>query len=50
MYKESIDALTGQESENIIKRSCAINTKTRNKDYQEYLEWVAAGNTIEEAD
>jgi len=53
MYKKSIDAITGQESENIIKRksdNASIPKDSNNKDYQEYLEWVAAGNTIEEAD
>ena len=53
MYKNSIDAITGQESENIIKRksdNASIPKDPNNKDYQEYLEWVAAGNTIEEAD
>ena len=53
MYKKSIDALTGQESENIIKRksdNASIPKNPENKDYQEYLKWVAAGTTIEEAD
>jgi len=53
MYKKSIDVLTGQESENIIKRksdNASIPKDPNNRDYQEYLEWVAAGNTIEEAD
>ena len=53
MYKKSIDAITGQESENIIKRksdNASIPKDPNNIDYQEYLEWVAAGNTIEEAD
>ena len=31
-------------------RNMTLNQNPENKDYQEYLEWVAAGNTIEEAD
>ena len=53
MYKKSIDAITGQESENIIKRksdNASIPKDPNNKDYQEILKWVDAGNTIEEAD
>ena len=39
MYKKSIDAITGQESENIIKRksdNASIPKDPNNKDYQEY--------------
>ncbi len=53
MYKKSIDVITGQESETIIKRksdNSSIPKDPKNRDYQEYLEWVAEGNTIEEAD
>ena len=53
MYKKSIDAITGQESESIIKRksdNASIPKDPNNKDYQEYLKWVEDGNTIEEAD
>ncbi len=53
MYKKLIDGITGQESESIIKRksdNASIPKNPENKDYQEYLEWVDAGNTIEDAD
>ncbi len=53
MYKKLIDGITGQESESIIKRksdNASIPKDPNNKDYQEYLKWVADGNTIEEAD
>ena len=29
---------------------CYVPLNEKNKDYQEILEWVAEGNTIEEAD
>ena len=54
MYKKSINALTGQESETIIIRksdNASIPKNLENKDYQEYLEWAKIdGNTIEDAD
>ena len=31
-------------------KSLSVPMKTDNTDYQDILEWVAAGNTIEEAD
>ena len=53
MYKKTIDALTLQESESTIIRksdNAFIPKNLENKDYQEYLEWVAEGNTIADAD
>ncbi len=32
------------------ERNIAIPKESDNRDYQEYLEWVAAGNTAEAAD
>lgn len=51
MYKKVKDA-NGIEV-NIIKRisdSTAIPMDEANTDYQEYLKWVAEGNTPEEAE
>ena len=52
MYKKIINML-GNIEENRIKRTsdnAFIPFDPANKDYQEYLEWVADGNTPEEAD
>ena len=45
--------MLGNIDENIIKRisdGVFIPKDEDNKDYQEYLEWVAKGNTPEEAE
>jgi hypothetical protein len=52
MYKK-VNNLDGTEDTTIIKRTsdnAFIPTDSNNADYQEYLEWVAQGNTIEDAD
>ena len=52
MYKKVIDIMTQTES-NCIKRlsdNAHIPLDEANTDYQEYLEWVAEGNTPEEAE
>lgn len=52
MYKKTINIL-GNIDENIIKRTsdgACIPFDPNNRDYQEYLKWVAKGNTPEEAD
>ena len=43
---------TGKTSASIIRieDGACIPIDERNRDYQEYLEWVAEGNTIAEAD
>jgi hypothetical protein len=50
-YKLSKDAVTGKELPFILLgEHITIPKNTENTDYQEYLEWVAAGNTAEAAD
>ena len=51
MYKKYIDAITNQETGAIIKLSdnAYIPKDEANTDYQEYLAWVAEGNTPEPA-
>ena len=52
MYKKTINIL-GNIDENMIKRisdGAFIPFDSDNRDYQEYLEWVAEGNTPEEAE
>ena len=53
MYKKLIDPITNQDSTEQIKRisdGAVIPFDNANTDYQEYLEWVAEGNTPEEAE
>ena len=52
MYKKLISTITNQEA-NCIKRlfdNAIIPVDEANTDYQEYLEWLAEGNTPEEAE
>jgi hypothetical protein len=53
MYKKLIDPITKQDSTEQIKRladGAVIPFDDANTDYQEYLEWLAEGNTPEEAE
>lgn len=53
MYKKLIDPTTNQDSTHQIKRildGAVIPFDNANTDYQEYLEWLAEGNTPEEAE
>jgi hypothetical protein len=53
MYKKLIDPITNQDSTEQIKRisdGAVIPFDNANTDYQEYLEWLAEGNTPEEAE
>ena len=53
MYKLVNDIITGQEDTTVIKRisdGVYIPRNEANRDYKEYLEWVALGNTPEPAD
>ena len=51
MYKK-VNNIIGQEADVIIRLSdmASIPKDPDNTDYQEYLEWVAEGNTPEPAD
>ena len=52
MYKKLND-ITGTKEANVIQRTsdyAFIPKDENNKDYQEYLEWLAEGNTPEPAD
>jgi len=52
MYKKTKNSLTGLET-NIIMRiadNAFIPFDPANTDYQEYLKWLAEGNTPEPAD
>ena len=52
-YKKLTDPFTEKESTNTILRktdNAVIPFDDANTDYQEYLEWVAEGNTAEDAD
>ena len=52
MYKLSPISWDQTESTSVIdlNRMCAIPFDPANTDYQEYLKWVAEGNTPEPAD
>jgi len=52
MYKK-LNNITGTKEANVIKRlsdNAFIPKDEENTDYQAYLEWVAEGNTPEEAE
>ena len=51
MYKK-VNDIQGQALPQVIRKSdgAVIPMDNDNTDYQEYLEWIAKGNTIEEAD
>ena len=52
MYKKLIDPISQQEASCIkrISDGAFIPTNKSNRDYQEYLEWVAEGNEPEPAE
>ena len=51
-YKKIGDGEGGINVRAILRSdgACIPTTDSNNTDYQEYLKWVAEGNTIEEAD
>jgi len=51
MYKLAVLDLDGKQS-CVTRKSdgASIPFNTENRDYQEYLEWIAAGNTPDAAD
>ena len=50
MYKLQNDSITNQQCGIIKDNKFYIPFDEANKDYQEYLAWVAEGNTPEPAD
>ena len=52
MYKKLIDAMTGAEAQSIkrLADNAFIPFDPDNTDYQEYLKWLAEGNTPEPAE
>jgi len=53
MYQQVIDLFSGEVCQTTIKRindSAFIPFDPANTDYQEYLEWVAEGNTPDPAE
>jgi len=51
-YKYLKNSLHGNQLNIILRKedNACIPMDSGNRDYQEYLEWVAAGNTAEAAD
>jgi len=52
-YKHLKDIITGTTATDVILRkedNACVPIDEKNKDYQEYLAWVAEGNTAEAAD
>ena len=52
MYKKLFNSITKEEASNIFRISdgASIPKDPDNTDYQEYLSWIAEGNTPEEAE
>jgi hypothetical protein len=53
MYKQKNDPFTKEKSTNCIERvedGACIPFDVRNSDYQQYLEWIAEGNTPQPAE
>ena len=50
LHKSPIDGTTSVVFKQVSGLKISIPFNEENKDYQEYLEWVAEGNTAEAAD